>query len=67
MAKKLHVVRRKLKKSAHALHTVGKKFIAHTRKTAEFHTGKVKSMKIKKQLKVLEKALKELCKLEGGK
>ncbi|MBW2970071.1 hypothetical protein KY309_02595 [Candidatus Woesearchaeota archaeon] len=66
MAKKLHVVKKKLKKAAHSLHSVGRKFVAHTKKTAGLHRNKARAVKIKKQLKVLEKALKELCRLEGG-
>ncbi|GEM_PF-2731162 len=63
---KVHDLKRKLKKHARSLSAAGKRYVAHTRMTAEATGSKVRRMKIKKQLKILESALKKLCKMEGG-
>ena len=54
-----------LKYHAKELHAVGKKYASHTAKTITLHKDKKVQAKIKKQLKILEKALKDLVKLES--
>lgn len=63
---KVHHLKRKLKKHVHALHSAGKRFVAHTKMTADATSNKSRRKRIKKQLKILENALKKLCKMEGG-
>ena len=63
---KAHVLKRKLKSHVKAMHSIGKKYIAHTKIIADMPGNKARKMRIKKQLKILENALKKLCKMEKG-
>lgn len=63
---KAHVLKRKLKRHVREMHSIGKKYIAHTKIIADMPGNKARRMRIKKQLKILEKALKQLCKMERG-
>ena len=61
---KWHAKKKAVKNHAKELHKIGKRYMEHTLKTVSLHKDKKHQAKIKKQLKTMEKALKDLIKLE---
>ena len=56
---------KKVQGHAKKLHAIGKKYVEHTLKTVELHKDKRKKAAIKKKLKAMEKALRDLIRLES--